>query len=70
MESPLEKDHFQGQTALRHIAEVQSAGASATAEIHGAETPGPIFAALDAARETAVLLACALIVLDFFSINV
>jgi vacuolar iron transporter family protein len=70
MESPPEKDHFHGQTALRHIAEVQSTGISAAAEIHGAETPGPIFAALDASREAAVLLACALIVLDFFDLMI
>ena len=59
-------DHFRGKTALQHIAEVQAAGVSAAAEIHGAETPGPIFAFLDAARDSAILLACALIALDFY----
>lgn len=70
MANPVEKDHFHGQSALRHIAEVQAAGISAASEIHGAETPGPVFALLDAARESAVLLACALIGFDFFRLEI
>jgi len=56
------KDHFQGKTALRHIAEVRSRGISASREIHGAEAPGPVFAFLDAARESAILIAVFLVV--------
>ena len=53
MATPQKKDHFHGQTALRHLAEVQASGISASLEIHGAEAPGPLFAFLDAARESA-----------------
>ena len=62
------EDHFHGQTALKHLAEVQSDNVSASLEVHGAETPGPFFAFLDAARESALLLAFGLIVVDFFCV--
>lgn len=58
------KDHFHGQTALRHIAEVRASGISASQEVHGAEAPGPVFAFLDASRETAVLIAAFFIVIS------
>lgn len=61
------KDHFHGKSALRHIAEVQAGGISTSLEIHGAESPGPLFAFLDAARETAILIAAALFISDHFS---
>jgi hypothetical protein len=67
---PSPKDHFHGQTALKHLAEVQADSVSASLEVHGAETPGPLFAFLDAARETALLLAFGIIVTDFFNILV
>ena len=38
------KDHFHGQTALRHIAEVQALEFQLLREVHGAEAPGPVFA--------------------------
>ena len=62
------KDHFQGKTALRHIAEVRAGGISAARETHGAEAPGPFFAFLDAFREAAILFACALLVFDAFEL--
>lgn len=55
------KDHFKGKDAVSHIAEVQAKGMLTSSEIHGAETPGSLFAALDAARE--MVIACLLIVL-------
>jgi vacuolar iron transporter family protein len=64
------KDHFHGQTALKHLAEVRADSVSASLEVHGAETPGPFFAFLDAARESALFLALGLIVVDFFSVSV
>lgn len=66
----MEKDHFHGKTPLRHIAEVQASNISSSLEIHGAETPGPVFAALDAARESALVLMLALLALDFFELAV
>ena len=38
--TPPSQDHFKGKDALHHIAEVQAKGMLASAEIHGAETPG------------------------------
>jgi vacuolar iron transporter family protein len=62
------KDHFHGQTALKHLAEVRGDSVSASLEVHGAETPGPFFAFLDSARETALLVAFGLIGVDFFNV--
>lgn len=59
-------DHFRGKTAARHLAEMRSSGISSSLEIHGAEAPGPFFAFLDAARETAVLFTASLLVLESF----
>ena len=64
----LPKDHYQGQTALKHLAEVRTDNVSASLEVHGAETPGPLFAFLDAARESALLVAFGLIVVDFLHV--
>lgn len=60
------KDHFEGKTALQHIAEVQATGISTSLEVHGAEAPGPIFAFLDAAKETTIFLTSLFIALSFF----
>ena len=59
-------DHFHGQTALKHLTEARAENVSASLEVHGAETPGPVFAFLDAGRESALLFAFGLIVVDFF----
>jgi hypothetical protein len=67
--TPPPKDHFRGRTALKHLAEVRADNVSASLEVHGAETPGPLFAFLDAARESALLLAFGLIVVDFFHVS-
>ena len=47
--------HFGGKKALDHVVEVQAKGMIASQEIHGAETPGHISAAADAARDTGAL---------------
>ncbi len=48
--------HFQGKGATQHILEAREKGREATAETHGVELPGHYSAALDAAKETALLL--------------
>ena len=62
-------DHFHGQIALKHLTEVRADNVSASLEVHGAETPGPFFAFLEAARESALILAFGLIVVDFFCVS-
>lgn len=59
-------DHFKGKDALHHIAEVQASGIIASSEIHGAETPGSLFAASDAAKESAVVLVITFLSLYLF----
>jgi hypothetical protein len=59
--------HFQGKDALRHVAEAQTQGRLASSEIHGAETPGSLFAAFDAAKDVSVILIIAIILLEFFT---
>lgn len=48
--------HFKGKDAVGHVAEAQAKGIADTAEIHGAEIPGPVSAACDAAKESATAL--------------
>lgn len=48
--------HFRGKDAVGHVAEAQAQGIADSAEIHGVEIPGPISAACDAVRETALSL--------------
>ncbi|MBS4168199.1 VIT1/CCC1 transporter family protein [Parachlamydia sp. AcF125] len=48
--------HFRGKDALDHVVEAQAQGLIASAEIHGVEMPGYLSAAIDAARETALVL--------------
>lgn len=63
------RDHFQGKSALSHLAEVRSTGVATSLEIHGAETPGPLFAFLDAARQTSVILLIVFLISDFYSFS-
>lgn len=49
------KDHFQGKTALLHLADVRASQAGSSLEVHGAEMPGPLFAFFDAARQSLVV---------------
>ncbi|MBS0656126.1 MAG: VIT1/CCC1 transporter family protein [Verrucomicrobia bacterium] len=58
--------HFQGKEAIQHIVQVQADGILTTSETHGAETPGFIFAACDAARETAIVLLLIALLLGHF----
>ena len=57
------KDHFRGQSAQQHIVEVQANGVITSAEVHGAETPGSLFATIDAMREISLLFALLLLLL-------
>lgn len=47
--------HFGGQDALHHMVAKQSEGKETSAEMHGSETPGHLWAGADAAKECAVL---------------
>ncbi len=47
--------HFKGKEAIEHVVAVQTEGILTSQEIHGAEAPGHLAAATDAARETAML---------------
>lgn len=49
-------NHFEGKTVVQHLKAARAKGVLASAEIHGAETPGFISAAADAAKETSVVL--------------
>jgi hypothetical protein len=59
-------DHFHGKNAMQHIVEVQAEGVLTSAEIHGAETPGFLFGATDAARDTVVAILLTVIVLEYY----
>lgn len=65
-----QKSHFKGKTAMQHLAEVQAEGILASSEIHGAETPGKLFAFCDAAREVSLAMLILGIELYFFGHNV
>lgn len=58
--------HFNGKDALRHIVEVQAEGAMVSSEVHGAETPGSLFAGFDSARDAAVMVALIQLLLSIF----
>lgn len=47
-------NHFEGKSVVEHLKAARAKGALATAEIHGAETPGYLCAGADAAKESAV----------------
>ncbi len=51
-----QESHFKGKSPMQHIAEVQSEGMMASSEIHGAETPGSVFAACDAAKDCSLVI--------------
>lgn len=57
--------HFKGKDAIDHVVEAQVQGIMASAEIHGMEMPGHLSAGIDAARDTALVLLLAWIVLYF-----
>jgi len=59
-------DHFKGKEALQHMVEVQTEGRLASVEIHGAETPGYLFAAMDALRETTLIILLISMILSYF----
>jgi hypothetical protein len=47
--------HFQGKKALEHVAEAQAKGKISSAEIHGSDLPGHLYAMADAAKELSVV---------------
>ncbi len=47
-------EHFQGQSVFEHLKNARERGAKATAETHGIELPGHLFAGADSANETAL----------------
>ncbi len=47
-------EHFQGQSVYEHLKNARERGARATAETHGTELPGHLFAGADSANETAI----------------
>ncbi len=59
-------DHFKGKDPLQHMVEVQTAGKLTSFEIHGAETPGYLFAATDALRETTLVMLVISMILNHF----
>lgn len=61
--------HFKGKDAVEHVAEAQAKGIIAATEIHGTEIPGPIYAACDAARETAVALGLIALLLNLTTLS-
>lgn len=65
----MSNDHYKGKDAIEHVAELQARGIIDSVEIHGHETPGPISAATDAARDTAVLLTSLWLFLRHFELS-
>lgn len=49
-------NHFNNQDALSHVVDKKIEGILSLSESHGTEVPGPISAASDAARESAIVL--------------
>ncbi|MBS0629751.1 MAG: VIT1/CCC1 transporter family protein [Verrucomicrobia bacterium] len=47
-------EHFQGQSVFEHLKNARTKGALASAETHGVELPGHLFAGADSANETAL----------------
>lgn len=56
--------HFNGKEALGHVAQVQATGIMATAEIHGSELPGHLYALFDSIKQTAIVLLLAAILFE------
>jgi vacuolar iron transporter family protein len=49
-------DHFGGKTVDAHLAQVRSSQVESSLEIHGGEIPAPLFAFLDAARTSTIIM--------------
>lgn len=60
---PAPTSHFEGKEAIQHVVEKQSKGMIESAEVHGSEAPGHVWAFADSAREMAVILAIMWVVL-------
>lgn len=60
-------EHFKGKGALEHVVEARKTGIMTGAEIHGTEISGPLSAATDACRETALFLALLFLILHYLN---
>lgn len=49
--------HFEGLSVMEHLRKTRTRGAIASAEIHGVELSGSLFAYLDALKESTILIA-------------
>ena len=58
--------HFKDKDPVQHVVEKQAQGIVDGVEIHGREIPGHIFAAFDAAKDSALLIGLASLLLSFF----
>lgn len=61
--------HFEGKDALKHVVEKQSWGMTTSSEVHGTEMPGYLSAGSDAARELAVAMVLAWLLLNRFLLS-
>lgn len=61
--------HFSGKDAVGHVVEAQAKGIIARAESHAHEVPGSLSAAVDAARDTALLFALVWLLLEHLGIT-
>src|SRR5258708_5478551 len=61
--------HFKGKEAIQHVLDARIRGKVGTEETHGVEMPGHLFAAFDAAKETAAILLFLGVILNVFSLD-
>lgn len=60
--------HFKDKEAIAHVVEAHARGIIASAEIHGTELPGHIFAGTDAAKEMGLILSFFWILASAFAV--
>jgi len=60
--------HFGGKSAYEHLIEARKKGFKAAEAVHGIEPPGSVFAGIDAARDTSILLALLWMLLTPFAL--
>lgn len=70
MLATMSNNHFKGKDAIEHVAEKQAQGIIDSVEIHGHEIPGPVIAATDAMRDTAILLSFLWLFLKHFALGI
>ncbi|MGR3973588.1 MAG: hypothetical protein QRY72_03340 [Candidatus Rhabdochlamydia sp.] len=60
----MKPSHFNNQSVLDHLKQARAKGHRASLETHGIEISGPLAAALDAARETAIVIGLSTLLLS------